>query len=286
MKISKSLSCNSLRLITLLVLSSVSFSSFTVNAQPDSKTTNGDKEKIIINAAYKEALTDSIKTEPDEITNNLTIINNPKANPNLSLDTQGRVLVVHFTDTPNFKPLNGTWVTVAPKLKSFCTNYKIQNPDIQTAQINQGIKQILGITPESKATYSVEIWVAPEWLKRPAILADIKNVKISNPDSLDSSKNKGDSFLAWLNERLKARKDLQKKINLPASKLVEEYPWTGLGYTFNWASKLDPSIKEFGLSEFVIWETKEQISSSGKVPAVEVNRSFTTEEYCKPDNFL
>jgi hypothetical protein len=74
---------------------------------------------------------------------------------------------------------------------------------------------------------------------------------------------------------------------LPASELAKsEYPWTGLGYTFNWASKLDPSIKEFGLSEFVLWGTKDQMSSSGKVPAVEFNRSFTTEEYCKPDNSL
>jgi hypothetical protein len=195
-------------------------------------------------------------------------------------------LVVHFTGTSNFKPSNGTWVTVAPRLKSFCTNYKIQNPDIQTAQLNQRIKQILGITPESKATYIVELWVHPDFLKRPAIPADIKNVKISNPDSLDSSKNKGDLFLAWLNTQLQTRKNLQNKINLPASELVQQYPWTGLGYTFDWASKLNPSIKEFGLSEFVIWETKDQMSSSGKVPAVEVNRSFTTEEYCKPDKSL
>ena len=285
MKTSKILSRNSLRFITLAVLSSVSFTSVTAIAQPDSKTTNADKEEIIINA-YKEALTDSIKTEPGEITNNLTIIDNTQANPNLYWDKQGRVLVVHFTGTSNFKPSNGTWVTVAPRLKSFCTNYKIQNPDIQTAQLNQRIKQILGITPESKATYIVELWVHPDFLKRPAIPADIKNVKISNPDSLDSSKNKGDLFLAWLNTQLQTRKNLQNKINLPASELVQQYPWTGLGYTFDWASKLNPSIKEFGLSEFVIWETKDQMSSSGKVPAVEVNRSFTTEEYCKPDKSL
>jgi len=285
MKTSKILSRNSLRFITLAVLSSVSFTSVTAIAQPDSKTTNADKEEIIINA-YKEALNDSIKTEPGEITNNLTIIDNTQANPNLYWDKQGRVLVVHFTGTSNFKPSNGTWVTVAPRLKSFCTNYKIQNPDIQTAQLNQRIKQILGITPESKATYIVELWVHPDFLKRPAIPADIKNVKISNPDSLDSSKNKGDLFLAWLNTQLQTRKNLQNKINLPASELVQQYPWTGLGYTFDWASKLNPSIKEFGLSEFVIWETKDQMSSSGKVPAVEVNRSFTTEEYCKPDKSL
>jgi hypothetical protein len=279
MKTLKILSRNSLRFITLAVLSSVSFTSLSAIAQPDSKIIN----------IYKDALTDSIKTEPSEITNNLTIIDNPELNPNLYWDKQGRVLVVTFTEYSKFNLdyVNRTWVTVAPKLKSFCTNYKIQNPNIQTAQLNQRIEQVLGIKPESKKTYIAELWVDPKLLKRPAFPADIKNVKISNPDSLDRSKNKGDLFLAWLNEQLQARQDLQNKINLPASELAKsEYPWTGLGYTFNWASKLDPSIKEFGLSEFVIWGTKDQMSSSGKVPAVEFNRSFTTEEYCKPDNSL
>jgi hypothetical protein len=43
MKTSKILSRNSLRFITLAVLSSVSFTSVTAIAQPDSKTTNADK---------------------------------------------------------------------------------------------------------------------------------------------------------------------------------------------------------------------------------------------------
>jgi hypothetical protein len=64
MKTSKNLSRNSLRFITLLVLSSVSLTSFTAIAQSNSKITN----------AYKDALTDSVKTEPGEITNNLTIL--------------------------------------------------------------------------------------------------------------------------------------------------------------------------------------------------------------------
>lgn len=285
MKIPKNLSCNSLKFITLLVLSSVSLNSFTVTAQPDPTVIN----------AYKEALTDSIRTEPDEITNNLTIIDNPQANSNLYWDKQGRILVVTFTEDPSrknpkFDPLKKEviWVTIAPKLKSFCTNYKNQNPDIQTAQLNQRIKQVLGISPASGNTHIVELWVKPDLLlHRPTVPPGLTNIKISDPDSLDLSKNNGDAFLIWLNKQLQNRKDLQNKLNLPTFKPLNESPWTGLGYTFDWASKLDPSIKEFGLSEFVIWATKknkDKMSSSGKVAAVEVNRVFTTKEYCKPDN--
>jgi len=285
MKTLKILSRNSLRFITLAVLSSVSFSSLTVTAQADPTVIN----------AYKEALTDSIKTEPDEITNNLTIINNPQANSNLYWDKQGRVLVVTFTqdpsrENPKFDPLKKEviWVTVAPKLKSFCTNYKNLNPNIQTTQLNQRIKQVLGINPESGNTHIVELWVKPDLLlHRPTVPPGLTNIKISDPDSLDLSKNNGDAFLIWLNEKLKNRKDLQNKLNIPTFEPLKESPLTGLGYTFDWASKLDPSIKEFGLSEFVIWATKkdkDKMSSSGKVAAVEVNRVFTTEEYCKPDN--
>ena len=92
MKTSKNSSHNSLRFITLLVLSNVSLHSFTAIAQPDPKIIN----------AYKKALTDSIKTEPGEITNNLTIIDNPQSNPNLYWDKQRRVLVVTFTKYPEF----------------------------------------------------------------------------------------------------------------------------------------------------------------------------------------
>ena len=276
MKTSKNLSRNSLRFITLLVLSSVSLHSFTAIAQPDPKIIN----------AYKNALTDSMKTESGEITNNLTIIDNPQANPNLYWDKQGRVLVVTFTKYPEFDLAysDGTWVTIVPKLKSFCATYKSQNRNIQTAQLNQRIEQVLGIIPESGKTYIVEFWVDPSFLKRPAISPDTKKVEISNPDFFKIGKK--DTFSEWLNQKLKERKDLQNKLNLPTSEILKGYPWTGLGYTFDWASKLNPSIKEFGLSEFVIWGTKDQIPSSGNTPPVEVNRVFTTEQYCKPDSSL
>ncbi len=278
MKTPKILSRDSLKFITLLVLSNISLNSFTATAQSDPKLIN----------AYKDALIDSVTTETDEITDNLTIIDSPQANPNLYWDKQGRVLVVTFAETPNFNLSNEIWVTVAPKLKFFCTTYKSQNPNIQTAQLNQRIEQKLGIIPESGKTYIVELWVDPTHLKRPTIQADTKNVEISNPDSLNLSDSQENTFLQWLyNEQLKNRKALQDKLNLPASQLVKsEYPWTGLGYTFDWASKLDPCIKEFGLSEFVIWGTQNQTHSSGSAPLVEVSRVFTTEQYCKPDNSL
>jgi hypothetical protein len=283
MKTSKNSSHNSLRFITLLVLSSVSLHSFTAIAQTDPKTINADKEEII--NAYKEALTDSIKTEPDEITNNLKIIDNPQANSNFYWDKQGRVLVVTFTNYSKFKDklsanagnLDGTWVTVVPKLKSFCTNHKNQNPDAKIAELNLRIEQLLGIIPDSKKTHVVEIWVDPNLLHRPN-------------NSVNISKSEKESFLSWLKDnpwryQTELVRDLQQ--GKSSSELAaKHYPWTGLGYSFDWSSKLNPSIKEFGLSEFVIWGTKEQLPSSGKVPPVEVNRVFTTEKYCKPDNSL
>ena len=297
-KTSKILSRNSLRFITLLVLSSVSFTSFTAIAQTDPEIIDACKATLPktkperIADAYKVALKDSIETEPEEkeITKNLAIIDNFKSNPNLYLDTQGRVLVVTFTDTknphftnketPNFdvSNSNGIWVTVAPKLKSFCSCYTKQNQNISTAEdLNLRIEQLLGIIPESGKTHIVELWVDPDFLHRPM---NLDNISQSEPED----------FVSWLqnypvSERKKLVQDLQQ--DKTSSELAEKYyPWTGLGYTFDWASKLDSSIKEFGLSEFIIWRTKEQISSSGKVPAVEFNRAFTTEEYCKPDNSL
>ena len=264
MKLPKSLNCNSLRFIILLVLGSVSLNSFTAIAQPDPKIVD----------AYKEALTDSVETELGEIIDNLTIIDESKANPNLYLDTQGRVLVVTFTEYPKFDPSksDAIWVTVAPKLKSFCTNYKSQNPNIETEELNLRIKQLLGIVPESKKTYIVELWVDPTLLHRP-----------NNLGNVSSSEEK--DFLSWLqSEPLKKQMELVQDLqqDKPSSELAKKhYPWTGLGYTFDWASKLDPSIKEAGLSEFVVWGQKPFSKD-----LVEFNRQFTTEEYCKPDNSL
>lgn len=312
MKTSKSLSRNSLRFITLLVLSSVSLNSFTAIAQTDPEIIDACKATLAktkperIADAYKVALKDSIETEPEEkeITKNLAIIDNFKSNSNLYLDTQGRVLVVTFTDTknphftnketPNFDVLNsnGIWVTVVPKLKSFCSCYTKQNQNISTAEdLNLRIEQLLGIIPESGKTHIVELWVDPTFLRRPTIQGDISNTTIPIPDSVNLvNNNKEDTFANWLNNNLQTRQELKEKLYLPISELLKQkdppYPWTGLGYTFDWASKLNPSIKESGLSEFVIWETKSQIPSSGKAPPVEFNRAFTTEEYCKPDNSL
>lgn len=298
MKNSKNLSRNPLKFIALVVLSSISLNAFTANAQTDSKVIDTCKavpikvESDKIAKAYYDALTDSVKTEPDEIKKNLTIINNPESNPNLYLDKQGRVLVVTFTNTtkdphftdnapPNYDLSNsiGRWVTVAPKLKSFCTCYRKQIENIKTTtttttpeDLNLRIEQLLGIKPNSGYTHIVELWVDPTFLHRPN-------------NSVNISKSEKEGFVSWLKDnpwkyQTELVRDLQQ--GKSSSELAtKRYPWTGLGYSFDWASKLNPSIEEFGLSEFVIWGTKDQIPSPGKTPPVEVNRVFTTEQYCK-----
>lgn len=276
-------------------------------------------QQEVIPKAYVEALEDAAQSDPDEVLEHLTLIQNPDSDPNLYWDNNGRVLVATFTGEAKFDLSTKTkiWVTAVPQLKNFCTNYRADNPGVDNQKLNERIEQLLGIRPYSQKTHIAEIWVDPTYLIRP--------IDDPNPSSYDKepilqriqqsslSKNLNDqTYQDWFEGQIGTQseeKQHQQELlrqslgnrenylqnyqletlerfnnnnpNEPKSYQDDPYPWTGLGYTYDWGAKPEQK-SEVGLSEFVIFlPSQDSLSSPLEVKRViQVKRVFSTEEYC------
>lgn len=149
-----------------------------------------------------------------------------------------------FYNTANY-PI---WVTVAPELR-----HRIQREGIE--DLDRRLISLLGLPPNAAYSYFVEFWVKPQDIFRPCPDPEITDSKCSicfpNVDS---------THINWMHEnRIDRYYDCD---------LYKRYPWTQLGYTYDWNTKGKTHV---GLSEFVIKRNKNII----------VKAIYTTEEYLK-----
>jgi len=230
---------------------------------------------------YAKAVQDASVATPEKISKDLTAI--VSGNKNLIWENSvpgSRVLVAAWVSQwvgecyINPDPAQGclpckvgqecpnmpfdTWVTVVPEIKNF---FKGASPEPLR------IAQLLGLPPgasyTSKPRYMVEFWVSPKDLFRPCPDPEIADheCQLDFPADqfwvLDSSKKvyadqnclqkgcgvTGDGvcefkdFKGWFKNR-------KGYIYSGAN----PYPWTGLGYTYDWGNP----VTSVGLSEFVI----------------------------------
>ncbi len=111
------------------------------------------------------------------------------------------------------------------------------------------LRQLIGLTPDNEATHFTVMWVKPEDVKRPANAQGIRDTTMT--DSLTESTDK--AFKEWFDG------------NIVWSYFDSAYPWTRLGYTYDWAADAED---EYGLSEFLVASGSE----------VEIAYTVTTEE--------
>ena len=189
-----------------------------------------------LNQTYTNAIDDAMITDDNEISSNLTPIT--ENNSNLTWQGNGsdkRVLVVLWTTHKSSYPVGGnvttywgeTWVTVVPEIKNFFKSHSIPEQYVQLR-----VAQLLGLPPDSKDDYFVEVWVNPKDLFRPTPDNEINDTtaQLDFPSSVNLTYEK------WFDE------------NIISSYFPKEYPWTRLGYTYDWGN----SNSHVGLSEFVI----------------------------------
>lgn len=141
------------------------------------------------------------------------------------------------------------WVTTAPELLQRIAGIKPQRRQMR-------LNQLLGLPPEARYQYFIEFWVRPADLFRPCPDKEITdsrcNICFTTKDSLDMA------HIKWINNfRLAA----YYSCGLP-----NQYPWTELGYTYDWSPR-NKSHK--GCSEFVIRKNSE----------VYVNHVYTNDAY-------
>ncbi len=120
-----------------------------------------------------------------------------------------------------------TWLTVAPQLQAFFREKVDHN-----ANLTLRAAQLLGLPPSNYNLYFVEIYVHPADLFRPSADNEINDTTAS----LTIPKNINATYKQWYDG------------NTVSSYYPKKFPWTRLGYTFDWGN---PATNE-GLSEFVL----------------------------------
>ncbi|MDD5489393.1 MAG: hypothetical protein PHP25_01785 [Candidatus Moranbacteria bacterium] len=204
-----------------------------------------------LEARYQAAIRDAVFAEPGEVRTNLTPIT--ESNPDLFWK-DGRVLLTTWTKYPDSYPASQTvsanwgeiWVTAAPEIRDFFA----ENPVPRNA-LALRIEQLLGMPQSSRNSFFADVWVKPEDLFRPCPDPEIDDTacRTGLPANTDPE------YVEWFDG------------NIISSYFSErEYPWTRLGYTYDWGK---PDHE--GLSEYVIRKDAEII----------VDRVVPTEEYFK-----
>ena len=224
--------------------------------------------------AYCDALANTKRAEPEEIWRNLTAI--VGHNEKLVWENQkvnSRVLVSTWTSWDGYEKNLGksmstqrdVWVTVVPDLKEFCTQYSNIKDSTRKVALPYRINQVLGLTPEktekNQKRKLVEIWVEPKSLFRPTPDPEItdREAELDFPPS--------NLFMSVSN---------QYKYWFFHQWMTNDYPWTRLGYTYDWGKhsdwkKIDPNRPaNVGLSEFII----------KKGTSIKVHSVSKVEDYC------
>jgi hypothetical protein len=253
---------------------------------------------VSLQAQYSSAVADARTVTPSEISRSLTPITNE--NPNLVWENGvvgSRLLVVTWLgdagkyyqcsdpggcigntscieggECPTYK--YDSWVTVVPEIKNFFGNVLPQP---------LRIAQLLGLPPEyavkgnpSEAKYMLELWVSPKDLFRPCPDTEISDttcetgfpadmfrmLDLSNKVRATEGTDYGvfKTYSSWFNNRT-------RNIYTMGS---SPYPWTRLGYTYDWGSS-----NHTGLSEFVLHARKE----NGSTISVGIKSVKSTAEY-------
>ncbi len=199
-----------------------------------------------IQKAYRIAVEDAANPEESEISNKLTPITD--YNTDLVWDGvpgKSRVCVVTWTSYDGYDNKEGqaiaikrdTWVTVVPELKDFINSHGLRM-DTMTLRI----EQLLGLPPKNGKTRFVELWVDPKDLFRPSPDPEIIDCEADLQFPNSRYMTVSPSHVEWIN------------ILRETSYGEKGYPWTQLGYTYDWGG--DPD-SDFGLSEFVIIKNSE-----------------------------
>jgi hypothetical protein len=219
------------------------------------------------------AIEDAKNPQPNEVVNNLWALrsNNPKIKTReRNGKTEFLMVSWKYIKNPNQDWQSGTkkidyqtWLTVFPEVKEFCNQCKgigINIPGI--IMLSLRLQQYLGLilNRNSNKTHFVEMWVKAEDLSRPCINPEINN---SSCNVFPVPVPKTNSILY----------DIYK--NSYTNDKKEYYPWTGLGYTYDWGNPKKPHV---GASEFLINPTP------AKPVEVEVVSVTPTLEYCNNQN--
>ena len=195
------------------------------------------KEKLTDDEIYQLAVRDAVFADEDEI---LPLVNISKDDPNVIWSEDGKsVLVAFMHKYPDSYPAGeeielkwgNVWCVSAGEFHKWMKDNE-ENVENWTNRLHQ----VLGMTLTKNYTTVTALWVDADLLYRPAYETDP-----NKPMTTALVKTGDDDFdtmyKAWFDD------------NIIWSYFDSAFPWTRLGYTYDWYD----NGKEYGLSEFLIF---------------------------------
>ncbi|WP_022835247.1 hypothetical protein [Salisaeta longa] len=208
-------------------------------------------------AAYAAAIRDAKTAAFAEVTTQLTPITPAHAPLRWrTIDGARHVQVVTWTDTLAGRGLlrlqETVWVTPVPVLQQMCRAFDRTGPALADR-----LRQVLGLPPHAPYTRFVTLWVRPHDLVRPCPDPEINDREcLPNSPRPSSVLTVSSAHTQWMDATARA------------SYHSDGYPWTRLGYTYDW----HPGTDEVGVSEFVIHPGA----------TVRIANRVSTARYCMP----
>lgn len=194
---------------------------------------------------YADAVNDAVFADEDEI---LPLVSLNQGDP-MTTWRDGKVLLLTWHNYPDSYP-EGESVTIGWGPVWTFTDKEIASHSKEFADDPETrLKQLIAFSPDSEHSTVTGFWVDPKNVKRPAYQTDPTVGDMTN----DFGENVDEEFKAWFDD------------NILGSYFYGEYPWTRLGYTYDWAD----NGTEYGMTEFIVESGAE----------VRVEFTETTEEF-------
>lgn len=185
-------------------------------------------------------------------------------------DTAGRVLVVTLTrgalPTRRHTLPDDTWVTVAPEVRDSCNSWA------DGEDLPMRLRQLLGLRPDDSVAVFIEMRAPAAAMFRPTVDPAIHTRTPCPEDQagapgcgLHFPANADAAHVAWMANQMLfswAMPDGYPRPGAGPGRLG--YPWTRLGYTYNW----HPGSPRYGASEYLVrGGTEVEVSGSHSIPA-------------------
>jgi len=192
--------------------------------------------------------------------------------------SDSKVMVRAFTDpqyynlsTKKFQDLypGALWVTTGNELPEW---YRNPGNGVNAGDIARKTAQLLGLPTSKQYNAVVELWIDPDKVFRPTRDPSRAAQPTALPTQDFAAKpaymadNDYDKFKTWYIG------NIASSYNDPDPN--NHYPWTQLGYTYNWGGSQDTLASIAGLSEFVILGSKAGVTSPLETFAVYSIQSY------------
>lgn len=186
---------------------------------------------------YDLAVRDAVFADEDEI---MPLVSLTEGEELVSFDGEGRVLLCTWHNYPDSYPAGEdvtiewgyVWTFTDKEMKSHAEELAgEEDPEMR-------LRQLISFAPGSEHSTVTGLWVNPEDVIRPAYQTDVTDGSMENAFDVDEEGDAlvDEEFKEWFDE------------NTLSSYFYGSYPWTRLGYTYDWAD----NGSEYGLTEFMV----------------------------------